>query len=86
MKKPDIKNVKVGMVFKVRSKRYGKINYVRVTKRPKFEKKGDRPDIFYAVFVNPKNFKKKRFISDVEFAVWDYSYSGSLADKWVRVK
>lgn len=81
-KKPKIKDVKVGMVFRVRSKDCNVTNYARVTKRPSFNKKGDRPDIFYAVLVNPKNFRKKRLSSDREFAVWDFNYKRG----WSRVK
>ena len=86
MKKPKIKNVRVGMVFRVRSKRYNKTLYARVTRRPYFKKAGDRPDIFYAVFVNPKNFRKKRLPSDREFAIWNFEYSNKSGDKWTRVK
>ena len=77
MKKPKIKDVKVGMIFKVSG------IPCRVTKRPFFDKRGDRPNIFYAIFVNPKNFRKKRLDSDRDFAVWDYMYTGV---NWKRIK
>ena len=69
MKKPKIKDVKVGMVF-----RNHRGNYFMVTERPFFDVRGDRPDIFYAVLVNPKNFRQKRLPDDREFAVWDFEY------------
>ena len=75
------------MVFRVRSKRDGKAvtNYARVTKRPFFDKPGDRPDIFYAVFVKPGNFSQKRLPDDRKFAVWDYEYN-SKRERWTRVR
>lgn len=83
MRKPKIEDVKVGMVFRVK---HGKaINYARVTKRPQFKRPGDRPDIFYAVFVKPDNFSQKRLSDDREFSVWDYEYNGKR-EKWNRVR
>jgi len=38
------------------------------------------------IFVDPNDFSKKRLPDDREFAVWDYMYSGELADDWERVK
>lgn len=88
---PKIKDVKVGMVFRTKWKSLeGKIytNYARVTKKPFFSKPGDRADIFYAVFVNPKNFRNKRLSDDREFAVWQSEYEGKFdGRKWgIRVK
>ena len=85
MKKPKIENVKKGMVFRVRSQRYGVTNYARVTRG---DYSGLNRKIFYAIFVKPKNFSKKRLPSDGEFAVWDfdYTFAGKLADVWSRVK
>lgn len=86
MIKPKIKDVKKGMVFKVKSREFGVTNYAKVTERPYFTKRGDRPDIFYALFVNPKDFSKKRLQLGREFAVWDWNYVGTLSDKWTRVR
>ena len=83
MKKPKIENVKKGMVFRVRSRQFGVTNYARVTRG---DYSGLNRKIFYAIFVNPKDFSKKRLGSDEEFAVWDFDYSGRLADVWSRVK
>lgn len=74
-KKIDIKDVKVGMVFDSgTTTKDGVKNYMKVTERPFFHNKGDRPDIFYAIFVDPKDFSKKRRYDDKEFAIWDYEY------------
>lgn len=84
MNNPKIADVRVGMVFDTGSiTNAGEKNFARVTQRPFFENKGDRPDIFYVVFVDPKNFKKKRLPNDREFAVWDFNYEN---DGWKRVK
>ena len=82
MKKPKIENVKKGMVFRVRSKQFGVTNYARVTRKDSMVNR----KIFYAVFVKPDDFSKKRFMSDTSFAVWDTDYTGRLADVWSRVK
>lgn len=87
-KKPKFKDVKIGMVFKKKKFRRdfdGAViqNYMKVTRIPYFEKKGDRKNIFYAIYVNPRNFSKKRLPSDREFAVWDFNYN---REKMVRVR
>ena len=76
-----MKNVKVGMTFRTHSKQFKSTNYAHVTKI--FPKSGH--DHFYVIFVDPKNFKKKRLYTDREICVWDYIYSGKLADRWERV-
>lgn len=80
LRKPEIKDVKVGMVFKVKSKQFGVTNLAKVTSRPFFDVAGDRPNIFYAKFVGRKG------MDDREFAVWSFNYAGSLSDSWERVK
>ena len=88
MKKPNIEDVKVGMVFKVTSKQFGPtlVNYARVTRRPYFHQTGDRSNIFSAIFVHPKNFKKIRMLGDQEFSVWFFDYDGKYQETWERVK
>ena len=86
MRKPEIKDVRVGMVFRMYSRKYDTTLFCRVTSRPYFDEPGDRPDIFYAVFVNPNDFSRKRLVSDREFAVWDFDYRKSLDEHWVRIK
>lgn len=82
-KKPTIDKVRPGMVFRVYSRRFKVTNYARVIKRPRgFIKIGGR-EIFYAIFVNPRNFKRKRLPSDTFFAVWGSEYR---EDRWKRVK
>jgi len=80
--KPDFRDIKVGMVFKEISKQFNATNYARVTRiQPTIQSQR----IFYAVFVDPKDFTKNRLPDDMEFAVWDFSYEGLGGDEWILV-
>ena len=80
----NIKDVKVGMIFDTgTATKDGEKNIARVTKRPYFKKQGDQPNLFYAIFVNSKNYREKRMASDREFAMWDFMFE---KEKWRRIK
>lgn len=70
----NINDVKVGMVFETNG--FGYKNFARVTKvKDLIHNKAGKIKIFYAIFVDPKNFAKKRLPDDREFAVWDFEFN-----------
>jgi hypothetical protein len=72
----NINDVKVGMVFLVQSRIVDVKNFARVTKvKGLIPNKAGKTKIFYAVYVDPKNFAKKRLPDDRVFAVWDFDFN-----------